>query len=69
MHKNQFGFQRGKSTEHVVLDLYTNILQATERKEKTRCIFSDFAKAFDNVHHEILLVKLEHYGVKGLLIS
>ena len=64
--KNQFGFQRGKSTEHAVLDLYTNILQVIESKEKTSCIFLDFTKAFDTVNHEILLGKLEHYGIRGL---
>ena len=41
--KNQFGFQWGKSTENAVLDLYKSILQAIESKEKTSCIFLDFA--------------------------
>ena len=26
LHENQFGFQEGKSTEHAILDLYTNII-------------------------------------------
>ena len=26
IYKNQFGFQKGKSTEHAILDLYTNLL-------------------------------------------
>ena len=53
LYKNQFGFQREKSTEHAVLDLYTNILQAIESKEKSSCIFLNFPKTFDTVNHEI----------------
>ena len=66
LYKNQFGFQRGKSTEHALLDLYRNIVQSIKSEEKTSCIFLDFAKAFDTVNHEILLGKLEHYGIRGL---
>ena len=66
LYKNQCGFQRGKSTEHAVLDLYANILQAMESKEKTSCIILDFPKAFDTLNHEILLGTLGHYGIRGL---
>ena len=65
IYKNQFGFQKGKSTEHAILDLYTNLLQAIEKQHKTSCIFLDFVKAFDTVNHNILIKKLEYYGIRG----
>ena len=66
LHENQFGFQEGKSTEHAILDLYTNIIQSIEKQEKSSCIFLDFAKGFDAVDHYILIRKLEHHGVRGI---
>ena len=32
-------------------------------------IFLDFAKAFDKVSHPHLLLKLQHYGIKGQLLE
>lgn len=61
----QYGFQKNKSTEQAILDLQANITEAFENKETPCCIFLDFAKAFDTVNHEILLSKLQHYGVRG----
>ena len=52
-----------------MLDLYTNMLQAIESKEKTRCIVLDFSKSFDTVNHKILLSKLEHYVIRGLPLT
>ena len=63
INKHQFGFQKGKSTEHAVLNIYASILKPLEKKEKACCIVLDFAEAFDTVNHEILLTKLRHYGL------
>ena len=56
-YKHQFGFQRGKSTEHAVFDLFYDIVSALETKDKACSIFLDFAKAFYTVNHDILLSK------------
>ena len=53
--KHQYGFKKGKSTEHVIPDIYFNIITANEKQEKSACIFLDFAKAFNTANHKILL--------------
>ena len=55
-----------KTTSMAILDIYTKIVQAFEKNENACCIFLDFAKAFDTVNHNILLNKLENYGIRGL---
>ena len=67
--KHQFGFQKGKSTEHAILDLHSNIIQAIEKQEKACIIFLDFAKAFATVNHEILLAKFQYYGIRGTTLK
>ena len=65
IHKHQFVFQDGKSTEHAILDIYTSIIVSLA-KDKTCCIFSDFTKAFDNVNHDILLPNLGNHEIRGI---
>ena len=67
--KHEYGFQKGKSTEHAILDLYFNIIAANEKQGKSACVFLDFAKAFDTVNYEILLYKLNYYGVRGIALE
>ena len=66
---HQFGFQKNKSTTLAILDLQTKIIEAIEKKHFSCCIFLDFAKAFDTVDHEILLKKLEYYGIRGIALE
>ena len=37
--KHQYGFQKGKSTEHAILDLHKNIVEAIEKKKKKAYAF------------------------------
>ena len=45
----------------------TKISQAIDNNEYTAGVFLDLAKAFDTVNHEILLRKLDHYGIRGIV--
>ena len=69
LYENQFGFQSNMSTEYAVNQVLNYIVETLEKNEIGVCIFLDFAKAFDTVNHEILLAKLEHYGIRGVALN
>lgn len=64
---NQFGFRRGKSTEDAVLELSDTVVKNFDKKLKTIGIFLDLSKAFDTVSIPILLAKLQHVGIRGIV--
>ena len=66
LYTHQFGFQKNKSTSLAILDVCIKLVESIEKGEFSCCIFLDFAKAFDTVNHNILINKLEHYGIRGI---
>ena len=60
---SQYGFREGLSTTLALID---DISTAIEEKKYTIGIFIDLRKAFDINDHNILITKLDHYGIRGL---
>ena len=66
MFENQFGFRAKHSTDFAVLSIINKIQKAIDERDFSCGIFLDLSKAFDTVNHEILIKKLEHYGIRGV---
>ena len=64
--EKQFGFRKKHSTTHALVDLTEDIRLAIDNNQFSCGVFIDLQKAFDTVDHDILLKKLDHYGVRGV---
>ena len=57
----QHGFRKDRSCETQLVEFTSNL----ENGKQTDVLVMDFAKAFDKVHHSLLVHKLYHYGIRG----
>ena len=62
-YKYQFGFRSNHSTTHALLDITEYIYNALDEGSYVIGAYIDLKKAFDSVSHEILLQKLQYYGL------
>ena len=69
IYTSQFGFQKNKSILHSLIEITENIRSCIENKNYGCGVFIDLKKAFDTVNHSILLKQLEHYGIRGAMLS
>ena len=65
--KRQFGFLGGRSTILQLLTFLDKCVDALSRGNVTDAVYIDFQKAFDTVPHKRLMVKLQAYGISGVI--
>ena len=65
----QFGFRKGKGTDSALINFVNYIHQGLTNRNNVGTIYMDLSKAFDVMDHQILRIKLEHYGFRGFFLD
>jgi hypothetical protein len=69
IYDKQSGFRPVHSTTSALLNATTEWLSNMDKGQLNSVVFIDLAKAFDAVDHEILLSKLQIYGVDSMSLN
>ena len=67
--ENQYGFRKGLSTSITIFEVLKQLYGNWNDKVYSGCVFVDFSRAFDSIDHNILLEKLELYGLDAVPLA
>ena len=65
----QYGFCSKMSTVQAIIDQTQYLYDTIDAGNVVFSLFLDFRKVFDTVNHEILLSKLNFYGIRGKALA
>jgi hypothetical protein len=65
----QYGFRKKLHIENAVFSLLDRITTLIDKQQRVGGIFCNLTKAFDCIDHNILLHKLQYYGIIGNSLS
>lgn len=63
--KSQFGFRKNVSTETALINFINFVHKGLTAKHNVGAVFMDLSKAINVMDHNILEIKLKHYGFRG----
>ena len=66
-YNSQYGFRKNHSCSDAIMELTGEILKNKENGIHTASVFIDLSKAFDTLDPDILLQKMNRYGIRGLV--
>ena len=67
LYDKEFGLRSKLNTDHAILSIVEYKIQNSNAgQEYSFRVFLDFSKGFDTVNQKILLMKVEHYSIRGI---
>ena len=64
---NQFRFRKNSNSSEAIIAFLDYVYSSLDSKQSTIAVYRCFSKAFDTVNHNILMNKLLHNGIRGVM--